>query len=59
MSFHFNPMNGLFEKITIVKAPSDIIKSILLASTPEVEFSKAEILFDIDSILYNDDEALE
>lgn len=55
MKFLFNPLNSQFEiknSLTLKK----VIKSFLLESKTDQEFSKVNILFDEDSILFNDDD---
>jgi hypothetical protein len=59
MAFKFNPLTGMLDlvgdsSLTIKTA----IKAILVESTYEVDGKKAAIIFDEDSILYNDDGAL-
>lgn len=59
MGFKFNPITGkldLTESSSVSK--SAIIKSILVDSDETLTLPVAEILFDDDSILFNDDEEL-
>ena len=63
MGFKFNPLTGLLEIVgesisESVISKKEIIRSVLLESRQDSEFPVAMILFDIDSILYNDDEEL-
>ena len=53
----YNPSTGkldLVESLTV----GEVIGSILIESNETLTFPKAEILYDEDSILYNDDEEI-
>jgi hypothetical protein len=58
MAFKFNPLTGLLDLVNTTVTISGVIQSILLDSTPDATYPIASILFDADSILYNDDEEL-
>jgi hypothetical protein len=52
----FNPFTGNFDFVGKGLSKSDIIKSILVESNQSIPLPVAAILFDEDSILYNDDD---
>lgn len=57
MAFKFNALTGkldLYNDISI----QEVLKSILIESDETLALLKAEILFDEDSILYNEDGAI-
>jgi hypothetical protein len=57
VAFKFNPLTGLLDLVnsSTTVTISGVIQSILLDSTPDATYPVASILFDADSILYNDD----
>jgi choline kinase len=59
MTFRLNPLTGLLDLVNPVVTKSDMIKAILLNSDYTVENPIASIIFDEDSILFHDDEALD
>ena len=60
MSWEFDPITQslVFGKGSSSQTKRDIVKSILLDSNQSIEFPVASILFDNDSILFQDDEEL-
>lgn len=62
MPYKFNPLTGALDYYEVSSSADKIskktIKAILIESTYDVDEKKANILFDSDSILYNDDEEL-
>lgn len=63
MAYKFNALTGKLDLVgessgsTITK--KEVIKAILVETDYTVDFPKADIIFDEDSILYNDDEELQ
>jgi hypothetical protein len=59
MAFKFNPLTGELDLVGASTGSSititTVLKSILLDSDPDSAFPVASILFDADSILFNDD----
>lgn len=61
MSVTFNPFTGKLDftgASSCSASKSDIVKSILLDTDYTVTYPVAKIVFDEDSILFNDDEGL-
>ena len=58
MQVKLNPITGLFDVVLTPLSKSDFVKAILLDSDTTITFPVASILFDEDSILFNDDEAV-
>jgi hypothetical protein len=57
MSWKYDPYNDNLQFVPVPEVKvKNFIKAILLDSKQDVEFPVASILFDVDSILYNDDE---
>jgi len=60
VSYKFNPFTGNFDLVGSKSSKAkDVIKKILVESNQSIDLPKAEILFDEDSILFNDDSELE
>ena len=57
MAFKFNPLTGQLDLVggTSTLTIKEVIKSILLDSKQDIALPIASIIFDADSILYNDD----
>jgi hypothetical protein len=60
MSMTYNPFTGKFDFVGNCQEikKKDIIKAILVESNQSIALPVAAILFDDDSILFNDDEEL-
>ena len=58
MAFKFNPLTGELDLVTVITTKADIIKAILLNSDYTIDNPIASIIFDENSILFNDDKAL-
>ena len=56
MQLKLNPITGLFDLVPSPVTKSSIIKAILVESDMTLAMPVASILFDEDSILFNDDE---
>ena len=59
MAFKFNPLTGELDLVGVSSGSSititTVLKSVLLDSDADAPFPVASILFDADSILFNDD----
>lgn len=53
----FNPFTGKLDYVNKSTSKADIAKMFLIDSKQDIEFPVASLLFDDDSILYNDDDA--
>lgn len=58
MPYKFNPLTGKLDYYETSITKKELVSTILVESNETLELPKAEILFDDDSILYNDDEAI-
>lgn len=56
MKLIFNPFTGNFEYITVAPSKGELVKSLLLEKFEDGINSSLTLLFDEDSILYEDDE---
>lgn len=53
----FNPFTGKLDYVNKSTSKSDIVKMFLIDSRQDIEFHVSSLLFDEDSVLYNDDDA--
>lgn len=53
----FNPFTGRFDYVSSAISKKEIAQMFLIDSKQDTDFPVASLLFDDDSVLYNDDDA--
>ncbi len=53
----FNPFTGKLDYVSKVLSKKEISQMFLIDSKQDIDFPVASLLFDDDSVLYNDDDA--